>query len=226
VSCADALRSPADATERAVERLGIEPRHAVLDLGCGEGRHAMSIESRRPRLHVGIDIGMDSLRVVQRSEGVSANGRGGGRPGRGFVCGDALSLPFADGRFDRVVCSLVLYLLPLERAVAELARVVRPAGRVYARVPMLAWGRLVETARGPSIRSRVYGLGHVLSGAVYAVVGRQVRSPFLRRDAWACYVPLRRFRQAVERGGFAVDHLEIDWPRPRVPSIEAWLRRV
>lgn len=224
MSFAETLEPPADSAERAVQRLGIEPGHAVLDLGCGEGRLARFIESRRPRLHVGFDIGLASLRVVQRSEGVPL--LGAPRRGRYYICGDGITAPFADGSFDRVVCSLVLYLLPLERAIGELARVVRPGGRVYTRVPMLAWGRLVEAARSRSLRSRLYGAGHVVSGAVYAVVGRQIRSPFLRHDAWACYVPLRRFRQAVERGGFAVEDLETDWPRPRVPSIDAWLRRI
>jgi SAM-dependent methyltransferase len=222
MSVAEVLPSLPDSAERAVERLRIEPSHSVLDLGCGEGRLARFIEDCHPRLHVGFDIGLASLRVVQRGEGIG----GDPRPGRHFVCGDGVTAPFANGSFDRVVCSLVLYLLPLERAIRELARVVRPGGLVYARVPMLAWGRLLEAARSQSLRSRLYGASHVVSGAVYALAGRQVPNPFLRHDAWACYVPLGRFRRAVERGNFSIDALEIDWPRPSVPSIEAWLRRI
>jgi hypothetical protein len=90
---------------------------------------------------------------------------------------------------------------------------------------MLSWARLVETTRSGSLRRGVYGASQVLSGAVFALVGRQVRNPILRHDSWACYLPLRRFRAVVEREGFAVEDLRIDRPRPRVTSIDAWLRR-
>jgi len=63
---------------------------------------------------------------------------------RTYVCSDALNLPFPNETFDRVVCSLVFYLLPLRRAMVELCRVLKPAGMAYIRVPMLAWGRLFD----------------------------------------------------------------------------------
>lgn len=45
--------------------------------------------------------------------------------------GDARRLPFDAGRFDTVVCTLVLCTIPEpERAVRELARVLRPGGRL------------------------------------------------------------------------------------------------
>ena len=210
-------QTPRSSEAAAVERLGIRPEHAVLDLGCGDGRHSPFIELSRPRLHVGFDIGLSSLRRIRGLEGPAA--------GRAFVCGDGVQAPFADGSFDRVVCSLVLYLVPFERGVRELARLVRRGGLAYVRVPMLSWARLVETTRSPSLRKGVYGASQVLSGAVFALVGRQMRNPILRHDAWACYLPLRRFRQVVEREGFAVDDLRIDYPRRRVTSIDAWLRR-
>jgi ubiquinone/menaquinone biosynthesis C-methylase UbiE len=45
--------------------------------------------------------------------------------------GDAQALPFADGSFDTVVCTLSLCnVLDLPAAVAEMARVLRPGGRL------------------------------------------------------------------------------------------------
>jgi ubiquinone/menaquinone biosynthesis C-methylase UbiE len=48
--------------------------------------------------------------------------------------GDARSLPFADATFDVVVSSLVLHNIPdreeRRRAVREIARVLKPGGRV------------------------------------------------------------------------------------------------
>ncbi|MEP6817480.1 MAG: methyltransferase domain-containing protein, partial [Marmoricola sp.] len=50
--------------------------------------------------------------------------------------GDALSLPFADGEFDRVVASEVLEHIPADlAAIAELVRVLRPGGTMAVTVP-------------------------------------------------------------------------------------------
>jgi SAM-dependent methyltransferase len=50
--------------------------------------------------------------------------------------GDALSLPFADGEFDRVVAAEVLEHIPEDTAaIAELARVLRPGGTIAVTVP-------------------------------------------------------------------------------------------
>jgi SAM-dependent methyltransferase len=50
--------------------------------------------------------------------------------------GDALSLPFADAEFDRVVASEVLEHIPADTdAIAELARVLRPGGTMAVTVP-------------------------------------------------------------------------------------------
>jgi SAM-dependent methyltransferase len=53
----------------------------------------------------------------------------------GLVC-DAHELPFADGSFDGVVIQAVLeHVLDPRRCVAEIARVLRPEGCVYAETP-------------------------------------------------------------------------------------------
>jgi len=50
--------------------------------------------------------------------------------------GDALSLPFADGEFDRIVAAEVLEHIPEDTtAIAELARVLRPGGTLAVTVP-------------------------------------------------------------------------------------------
>ena len=54
--------------------------------------------------------------------------------------GDARSLPFGDGAFDVAVASYVLHVLPhadLPATLAELARVVRPDGRLVTVTPAL-----------------------------------------------------------------------------------------
>jgi len=54
----------------------------------------------------------------------------------GVLRADAERLPFADASFDRVLCSEVLEHVPApERAAAELARVLKPAGLLAVSVP-------------------------------------------------------------------------------------------
>jgi len=48
---------------------------------------------------------------------------------------DAARLPVADRSVDAVVCSMAVQLLPLERALAEVRRVLRPGGIFVATLP-------------------------------------------------------------------------------------------
>ena len=60
-------------------------------------------------------------------------------PGRG-VCASALALPFADATFDVVAAfDVVEHCEPEAVAVAELARVLVPGGRLLVSVPAYQW---------------------------------------------------------------------------------------
>ena len=58
----------------------------------------------------------------------------------GGVCGSALALPFGDATFD-VVCAfdVVEHCEPEALALAELARVLKPGGRLLISVPAYQW---------------------------------------------------------------------------------------
>lgn len=54
------------------------------------------------------------------------------------ILGPLESMPFADGSFDSALCNAVLeHVVDAERAMAELARVVRKGGHIIATVPFL-----------------------------------------------------------------------------------------
>ena len=62
-------------------------------------------------------------------------------PGARFAEGDLLEIPFADDTFELAVCALAIAHLPRPAdAIAELARVLRPGGRLIVSVlhPFLA----------------------------------------------------------------------------------------
>jgi demethylmenaquinone methyltransferase/2-methoxy-6-polyprenyl-1,4-benzoquinol methylase len=95
------------------------PGDRVLDACCGTGDLAVEAERRGGRV-VGLDF---SPRMLERA-----------RPKSGaieWVQGDALALPFADGDFDAATVGFgVRNLSDLEAGLRELARVLRPGGKL------------------------------------------------------------------------------------------------
>ncbi len=102
-----------------------DPRE-VLDLGCGTGTLAIAMARAGGRARItGIDGDAEILDIARAKEGSE---------GIDFVGGLADALPFDDGSFDRVVCSLLLHHLDpavKRAALAEARRVLRRGGRLH-----------------------------------------------------------------------------------------------
>ncbi len=118
-------RSIADAIEHAVERAQIRSGERVLDLATGTGWGSRIIAQRCSGAKVtGADIAEQMLDYARSSAaklGLSID----------YRHADAEKLPFADGEFDVVVSTFgVMFASKPEAAAAEIARVVRPGGRV------------------------------------------------------------------------------------------------
>jgi ubiquinone/menaquinone biosynthesis C-methylase UbiE len=98
---------------------------AVLDVGTGPGVLLAEIARRRPDLQLtGIDLSADMVAAANRNLshlGASATAR----------VADVIDLPFPDQSFDLIVSSFSLHHWDNpEAAVPELARVLRPGGRL------------------------------------------------------------------------------------------------
>ena len=101
----------------------IEPKagQKVLDLAAGTGVSTVDL-MRSGSYAVACDFSLGMLRVGKASKA---------RRGVPFVAGDALHLPFADGVFDAATISFGLRnVADVPLALRELARVVRPGGRL------------------------------------------------------------------------------------------------
>jgi len=131
-------------------RLDLLGGDTVLDLACGPGtltRH-LADGVGPGGLVVGADLSPAMLTRAARA--VTADNTV-------FVRADAMSLPLRDAVVDAVSCSLCLHLVPdLDTALIEIARVLRPGGRLAAAVPAHAPGPFRVTtellARGGQAR--------------------------------------------------------------------------
>jgi len=134
----------------------------VLDLGCGAGRHAFEAFRRGGRV-IAFDADAGELEAVG---GIFAAMREAGQapPGASarVVRGDATAMPFADGAFDRVIAAEVLEHIPGDqRALHEIARVLRPGGVAAVTVPSwlperICWSLSDDYHNVPGGHVRIY----------------------------------------------------------------------
>lgn len=109
----------APVSDVAVGVLGLRGGERVLDVACGTGNAALVADVAGAQV-TGLDTSPRLLGIARER-----------CPQAEFVLGDAAELPFEDGRFDAAVSVFgLIFAQPPERAVAEIARVVRPGGQI------------------------------------------------------------------------------------------------
>jgi SAM-dependent methyltransferase len=143
-------------------RLGLRPGMQVLDIGCGNGRHAF--ESLRRGAEV-VATDLDEAALSEVEEMAAAMRQAGEVPSGGnlrTVRADARRLPFGDAAFDVVIAAEVLEHIDEDSmAIAELHRVLRPGGLIAVTVPrwwpeQVCWALSREYHEIPGGHVRIY----------------------------------------------------------------------
>lgn len=115
--------------EWQLDQLTLPDAAAVLSVGCGPGDLWPDVAERVPdgwSLTL-TDLSAGMLETASERLWVDLTDR------TAFAVADAATLPFRDGSFDAVTANHMLYHVPeRDTAIAELARVLRPGGRLYA----------------------------------------------------------------------------------------------
>lgn len=113
-------------TRRLAGLLNLQPEQRVLDVAAGRGTTALLLAQEHGVRADGIDLSAANVASAQGAADVAGLG-----DRVAFTTGDAERLPYPDGVFDAAVCECAFCTFPDKpTAVAELARVLRPGGRV------------------------------------------------------------------------------------------------
>jgi arsenite methyltransferase len=110
-------------TLRLARLAGIAPGSRVVDVACGSGATALLLARELGCVTVGVDLGARAIEQARAATDAGARAS--------FLLGDAETLPLPDASFDVALSECSLCTFPDKpRAIAEMARVVRPGSSI------------------------------------------------------------------------------------------------
>jgi ubiquinone/menaquinone biosynthesis C-methylase UbiE len=108
---------PPELVAWVVERLGLEPGRAVVDIGAGTGKFTRLLVPSGARV-----IAVEPLAEMRAQLSATASGVE-------VLAGSAEQLPLEDASADAATAAAAFHWFELDRALPELHRVLRPGGR-------------------------------------------------------------------------------------------------
>ena len=195
-----------DLVAQVLNRVGLVPGEAVLEIGCGSGALTRALATRTNGANpiVAADLNPYLLWEAQslaESEGLSE--------AIAFEVANAEALPYSDGRFDVAFCCTVLEEGDADRMLSELARVTRPGGRVVILTRAIDVDWWVNLALPPDFKRKIEvmgastGSGVAVTGCADASLYARVRSaglsPSVMGPQFAIYTEGDRLDDVLDR---------------------------
>lgn len=111
--------------------LGLLPGAVAIDVGCGEGRHALKLAERHGFAVFGFDPVERHVELARAALAAASEERPRLRDHVAFALGVAETLPVVDACVDLIWCrDVMVHVTELGRAYLEFRRVLRRTGRV------------------------------------------------------------------------------------------------
>ncbi|MGI8467927.1 MAG: class I SAM-dependent methyltransferase [Pyrinomonadaceae bacterium] len=110
-------------------KLNLDAESTVLDAGCGTGLATLALYKAgyHPRKTFALDLSFNSLTIAREQFGKDENVAAQTVE---EVQGNLLSLPFANETHDAILTCGALEYVPLDKGLSELARVLKPGGKL------------------------------------------------------------------------------------------------
>ena len=217
-------------------RLEVRAGERVLDLGCGSGRHSYEALKRGAEV-VACDLARAEVEQVRDlARLLVAEGEVEESAMAAPVQGNALGLPFDDDSFDRVIASEVLeHIDDDEAAFAELARVLRPGGRLAVTIPSflaetVCW-KLSSDYHAPAVPGghvRIYRLRDIRRRLAAAGLqpGRRHRAHALHSPYWWLRCAVGPNQQIGENRLVGAYHRVLEWDITKRPFVTVAAERL
>ena len=155
--------------EELLSLLGPASGDAIADLGSGTGFYTDIVAQHAGTVHA-VDV-QPEMHALYEEKGVPESVR--------LVTAEVADLPFADDALDAAFSTMTYHEFSGADAMAELARVVRPGGRVVT----IDWTRAGPGEEGPPLAER-HDLGHAVSALTDA--GFTVDHGVSRTETFCC----------------------------------------
>jgi ubiquinone/menaquinone biosynthesis C-methylase UbiE len=179
--------------QRRLAAVGLGSGERLLDAGCGLGQWSFAAAMEHDDV-VGVDVSEARVAACSRLSHLS------GLTNCSFHQASLECLPFADATFDSVVSYSVLYFTDFALSLTELARILRPGGKLYFSTNDI--GRFVvdiieNPNPAPDFYPRLYGLATIARTILERLTGK-------RWFAGAVAMSERRTALALKRAGFEI----------------------
>lgn len=170
----------------------LDSDRAILDVGCGIGQTFVGAEDIHDRFLVGVDIDLESESWGHDKFGYIS-----------FVNADACKLPFSDNAFDFVCSRVSLPYTDIPRALAEIARVLQPGGRVW--LTLHTFGEAAKGWKAALASFKAKNLAYcgyvIVNGLIFNAFGRLVSWPLSGRCE--SFQSTGGMRRAMHKVGFS-----------------------